>query len=452
MFSKGRANKNMKKENSAIKIVLSVIGVVAISICSFWAGFAVRSASVDEDAETLKYIYQMYQRYYYDSLEGDQVVDLFANSILDQYSEYYSKEEYELIVQTSQGYHKGIGISYNGSTNEVVSVNWNSPADRANIKEGGIVTGLRALEETEITPIISSVNGGDIDSLSKALLAMPEDVDFVLELDYNGEKVYYTLSRQDYTETFVRYYDNTGEYGFRSENGDMNLVLIGENTRYQLGDDLDVAVIDYNGFSGLQGGIWGSAGQMESVLSKFKASGKTQLILDLRDNGGGYMDIMSSVASHFINATEGQRVPICITRDKYAREEIAYSEAVDYLSYNFSDIVVLANDWTASASEALIGAMLDYDSSNIVKIILEESSSNNGVYRTYGKGIMQTTYPNIVRGDAIKLTTAKLFWPISDVSIHDIGVTTNLNSSIGYEKVFNETVQGAFYDALLLLK
>jgi hypothetical protein len=64
--------------------------------------------------------------------------------------------------------------------------------------------------------------------------------------------------------------------------------------------------------------------------------------------------------------------------------------------------------------------MLDYQTISYGDICLSE---RDGVAKTYGKGIMQTTYPlSIFSGDAVKLTTAQLFWPITQKSIHGVGV------------------------------
>ena len=85
----------------------------------------------------------------------------------------------------------------------------------------------------------------------------------------------------------------------------------------------------------------------------------------------------------------------------------------------------MADSGTASASEAFIGACLDYDYRNIVKVVLSRNSK--GEYKTYGKGIMQTTFVNTSVGDALKLTTAKIYWPVSNISIHGVGITENLS-------------------------
>jgi carboxyl-terminal processing protease len=182
------------------------------------------------------------------------------------------------------------------------------------------------------------------------------------------------------------------------------------------------------------------------VLEKFKSNGKSQLILDIRDNGGGYMDVLCEVAGMLVEKESNGQV-VSITIDKYGKEKYFNSKNQTYNEYGFKKIVVLANEHTASASEILIGAMLDYDKSNRVSIVLDGHQKNGQtVYKTYGKGIMQTTYANL-DSSAVKLTTAKMFWPKSRISIHDKGVTTQTSN-----KVYNATNGDAYLYALNMLK
>ncbi|MDE7373288.1 MAG: hypothetical protein K2N18_04415, partial [Clostridia bacterium] len=93
--------------------------------------------------------------------------------------------------------------------------------------------------------------------------------------------------------------------------------------------------------------------------------------------------------------------------------------------YYFDDarITVLADEHTASASECLIGVMIDYETIGFSDIYLHKNGK--GEARTYGKGIMQTSHDDDPSGGALKLTTAEIFWPKSDRSIHGVGVTPN---------------------------
>ena len=106
----------------------------------------------------------------------------------------------------------------------------------------------------------------------------------------------------------------------------------------------------------------------------------------------------------------------------------------------------MCDEGTASASEALIGAMLDYDVNNIVSVVVSSSTLNGQtVYKSYGKGIMQSTFVN-PGGSAVKLTSACIFWPVSNTTIHNKGITTNVSN-----KVVNAPKETALETALSLM-
>ena len=86
-----------------------------------------------------------------------------------------------------------------------------------------------------------------------------------------------------------------------------------------------------------------------------------------------------------------------------------------------SRIYAAGNGNTASASEALLGAMISYGTLGYGDIFVTQTAGEDSA-RTYGKGIMQTTFRNGATGEAIKLTTAEIYWPNS-VSIHGKGIT-----------------------------
>ena len=108
-------------------------------------------------------------------------------------------------------------------------------------------------------------------------------------------------------------------------------------------------------------------------------------------------------------------------------KKVRYAERIE-------KIVFLANSGSASASEALMGSVLDYDKfsgANCTRVILDATYENGKeVFRSYGKGIMQSTITNARTGEALKLTTAKLYWPLSGISIHGVGLTPELDERI----------------------
>ena len=100
-------------------------------------------------------------------------------------------------------------------------------------------------------------------------------------------------------------------------------------------------------------------------------------------------------------------------------EENFYSEnRYDEFFTDSTRIFVLADEFSASASECLIGAMVSFGAVDYADIFVRKEG---GVAKTYGKGIMQTSYVS-PQGSALKLTTAEIFWP-NGKSIHGVGVT-----------------------------
>lgn len=420
------------------KRILIVICSVVIIAGTFFCGYFVGKSGLDEDVKTISYIVNMYKKYYYE--KSNDIVGLFEDALFDKYSEYYTKEEYDLVKKTAKGQREGVGFSYNKLTNEITAVLGNSPAKKAGLKTGGIIMGI-GKDGMEVTNVSKE------NTVDKLLNEIPANTDFVFRVRYGDLLKDFTLQKREYTQTFVSYYDETGEYGFTDTDNGISFERLSDNVDFPLGEKTKTAVLVYSGFSGNSNGIEGSKKQFEIAMSRFKSTGKTCLILDLRDNGGGYMSILESVSAHLICAENGSKQVVSYAKYNDGKVSHFYSDKVDYHDYNFEKIIVLANENSASASEALMGAMLDYDDNKIVNVILEGSVvGDEKVYKSYGKGIMQSTFERIT-GEAIKLTTAKIYWPKTDISIHGVGLTSALD-----ERILNESESGAFYDALSLSK
>ncbi len=395
------------------KIIIPIVSVLG-AVLIFFMGFFTRELTYSNLKRTVLSILDKYEKYYY--YESDDVVDVISDAIFDNYSTYMTKEEYEAVTKEALGKNQGIGVGFNAGSLEIVSVVTNSPCDKAGVKKGGTIVKV-AVNGTEkpfsnyeqFIDVLDDVSIGTAISLS---------------VDYNGEVERFDVVKAEYKRSYVTYQDATGTYNFLDDGG-MKLCL--KNLDAITSDK--TAYIKYEQFSGKGSGTDGSVGQLKSALSKFRNDGNKNLILDLRDNGGGYMDILTEVAGLFVEKQSDKQV-VSIARDKYQKEQKFYVKNNNYSSYGFESIIVLANENTASASEVLIGAMLDYDSQNKVTIVLDGYVENEQTtYRTYGKGIMQTTYLNL-DGSAVKLTTAEIFWPKSNVSIHGIGVTENTSPKV----------------------
>ena len=410
------------------KLTKRIIGgllTVLFAVALFFSGFFVaKKVYMSKDLESIKFILDVYKEYYYQ--EEDNLPYIFADSLMDEYSRYYTKEEYELTQKASSGYRKAIGISVDNNL-IVTKVLYNSPAEKEGLTEGAKIT---------------HVNGVSINTRADFEDQTQAD-EFTFTTLYLGEQKSFTICKQEFTETFVRYYDSEKEYGFEGE----EISLKQKATTLQQELDEDTGYLIYRGFSAINSNaeeswkddITTSAGQFASALNIYKQTGKTKLIIDLRNNGGGYMTVLSSVLSHFMNDDKA-----LIAEAKYKNDETEsfYSHTAGRKDYTFESITVLVNENTASASEAFVGALLDYDDEGVVKVICEYNSARAN-YSSFGKGIMQSTVVNKLSDEAVKLTVAEIFWPVSKKSIHGKGISSAVDN-----RVFSAQDNGQPIDAL----
>lgn len=395
-----------------MKRILTVIIAVVVAVGVFFAGYFVGSF-VDTDVATLKFVLENYKRYYL--YEDENYLDIMVDSLLskDKYSEYYSKEEYDVIKKSAEGKQAGVGISIDTQSLKIVRVVGNSPAEKSGVKAGGRITAYKKSTQSEY---ISSGKTADFNDFMSQVNVGEEICLKVLYLTEEG----FIIKKQEYQETFVNYVDNKGAYRFSDASGKMQFTAYEDDITKSL--DENTAYLKYTSFNGRLSDLSGSVKQFETALAKFKENEKNKLILDLRGNGGGFMDIMCKIASHLIGTDKSNPlVSKAIYKD--GKIDRFTAQNVKYTKYDFERIIILANDGTASASEALIGACLDYDSRDVVRVVLSKNA--DGSYRTYGKGIMQTTMESL-QGGAIKLTTAQIFWPESNVTINEVGVNKSI--------------------------
>lgn len=431
---------------SVLKKVLYSLTAFAVALVVFFGGFWTAKLTADKDLKELEFILSVYKKNYYDIDEEKDLVGLFADELLkdDKFSEYYTKEQFAEIKRSDAGNREGVGVALDKS-GRVVTVIGNSPAYRAGVKENGVITGVKAVGASGFI----KVNGDE--EIGEKFAEFKPDEQLIIEVDYDGKKQEHTIKRSAYLQTYVKYYSFSGEYAFLSDDGKIvEFSRMGDNTRYPLSgsENEKIAVIDYDGFSGNGAGLTGSVGQFEKALEKFGEEGKETLIVDLRDNGGGFVNIMLSVASMLTTERNGEKLVGMVVKESGGNTERYVMPKASGQKYGVKNVIFLANDGSASASEALMGCLLDYDTDSSVRVILEKSVDTAGeaVYKTYGKGVMQTTFTSLT-GSALKLTTAKLFFPVSGKCIHGVGLTPALDT-----RVVAETEDGCFFDALKLYK
>ncbi len=390
-------------------VVIACLLVLAVGAGSFCAGWFGYRATIDERMRSLIWAIDQTDRNYYQEIDLDALYDDMFDALggsLDKYSTYYSPEESKKLEQQHSGNNVGLGINLAQVQDGVQfsSVMENSPACIAGLKRGDYIVGYAGTDGAMVAA--SNVNQivQYIDGQTGAITLYCAD-------DAGGTNTRaITLERKAFIAAYVVYADSETGYVFR---GERTLTLVQTQEKISQLDD-KTAYIRLDSFNG------NVAGQLRSCLTLMRLRGRDNLIVDLRGNGGGYLDKLNEVSSCLLK-TEIARPLVSVARYRDGSEERFYATGNSYGEYftSSSKITVLADVMTASASEALIGAMIDYGTIGYSDVVLHDWSGAH----TYGKGIMQTHYKNYFTGETMKLTSATVHWPVSGRCIHDVGIT-----------------------------
>lgn len=148
-------------------------------------------------------------------------------------------------------------------------------------------------------------------------------------------------------------------------------------------------------------------------IEELKTQGMKKLVIDLRDNPGGDLNVVAQIADKLLPSGI-----ITYTEDKNGKKNTIYSDDKE----TDMPMAVLVNGGSASASEVLTGALKDYDKAIVIGT------------KTYGKGIVQTVYP-FSDGSGMSVTTARYFSP-NGVCIHGVGIEPDIQAELpaGLEK------------------
>lgn len=322
----------------------------------------------------------------------------------------------------------GLALTRKYETMRVYQVVGNSPADKAGLRRGMYILKYGATAEKD--KMVSGSTGNfrafvasldfDLDGKGKKTNTKTFYLQCSFDKDADPEPVKITMT--EYLASYCYYRDNTLSYRFRTKDNlpkNEKPKLEREETGEFL-SELD----DNTGYIALTEFTASVADQFKECLKYMKDHGKSNLILDLRGNGGGYMTVLVDIAACFLKdaGSGNQKIAYAIFRNGGAVSYSAYGSSYNSYFSEDSRITVLADEYTASASECLIGAMVDYGAIKFSDIYLHQNGK--GIAKTYGKGIMQTSYDDDPAGGALKITVADVYWPKSGKNIHGVGVNT----------------------------
>jgi carboxyl-terminal processing protease len=358
-----------------------------VLICLVMIGLNHFSLAANAEGSTgstkINEILQLLSNNHISGASEDQLTDAaikgMIDSLHDPYTQYFTKEEESQFLDAVSGRYLGIGIQteVDGKSIAISDVISGASADQSGLVKGDQ---LQDVNGNNVTP--DNIN----DLFQKASAGKKE-----------GDTVTLTVIRGAETKQVTVSFKN------------MEVPIV---TSQLLSDG--VGYISLLAFSGDADKAFAAS------LQELKNKGMKSLIIDLRNNGGGYIETARAIASHFI-----QDQPLMITKDRDGKENTIAVKDGTKAAY---PIVILVNGYTASASEVFAGAMQDYKLAQIVGV------------QTYGKGVTQNVIP-LFNGGALKITTEEYYTP-NHHPVNHIGIKPDIEASGPAEQLVK-----AFYAA-----
>lgn len=294
-------------------------------------------------------------------------------SSIDEHSVYYKSGEFQQFISQLEGAVGGIGITFNevGDTLVVGSVYEDSPAAKAGVLPGDI---LYSADGNSLIGIALSAAQNYIRGEVGTQVVVG-----VLREGYT-EPLYFTIIREEIGEKLSVYH-----------------------TVYEGVDQSDPTKTRQLMYIRIYTFMDNSAAQFKEAIDEADSKGITDIVIDVRDNGGGYLGAAAEIANFFV--PEGN---VIVTEDhKLDMMDVVYKSDNKRTAEN--DVVVLVNENSASASEILAAAIQE----NGVGVVIGT--------RTYGKGTVQSSV-SLKDDEAMKFTVAYYLTP-SGNNIDKIGVT-----------------------------
>lgn len=318
-------------------------------------------------AKKIEYIEAILDKYYLNEIDDEKAVEGaiegYIASLGDPYTEYIPKDEMEEYTEQLIGNYVGIGIymvkNIEKNTIEVLQPIKDSPAEEAGILPGDTIISVDGIK----------YDGDSMDAAADSIKG-EEGTTVKLEILRKQETKFFEITRKKVATNPVL-----------AEKLDNNIGY------------LEITSFDE-----------GTADNFKTKYENLKSQGITSLIIDLRNNGGGLVSEALQIADYII--PKGKE--ILVTVDKNKKEEITKTEEDVLIDM---PIVVLVNEYSASASEILAGALKDNEEAKIIGTT------------TYGKGVIQQLL-TLKDGSGLKVTIEEYYTP-NRTKINGVGIEPN---------------------------
>jgi len=328
----------------------------------------VSGAAIDWNKVTDKEeeIYNTIDEYYLNGIDNDKMKDGIykgmVDSLGDPYTVYYNSEEYKQFTSSSSGTYSGIGVavSQNVTTGAITIVKTfkKGSGEKEGMKPGDVIYKVegKRIEGLELSKVVSMIKGKEGTFVKVTVLRDGKEIEFNLE-----------RKKLEVDTVNYRMEDRSGK---------------------------KIGYISVSEFDEV------TASQFKSAISELSKEGMEGLVIDLRDNPGGLLDVTCEMLDRMI-----KKGLLVYTVDKYGKR--VDEDATDSDSFD-KPVAILVNGNSASASEVFSGAMKDYKAATLVGT------------KTFGKGIVQSIVP-FGDGTAMKVTVSKYYTP-NGVNIHGTGI------------------------------
>lgn len=348
----------MKKDSNLLPIYVFTSLAIGVLLGSFF-NFPTPAVPVAENMHRnkLNRLIDFIESEYVDKINTDSIVDLTVNNILsnlDPHSVYLPPDENEEAAQYMKGDFVGIGVNFYmfKDTVAIIRPTENGPAEKAGLKPGDRI-----------------LFAGSQKLFGKQF---PTDSLFAKLKGQQGSQVELTVFR-------------------KSENKTFKVTLTREVVPVK---SIEAAVMlsSNMGYVKINRFAESTYQEFKDALSKLVASGATGMVIDVRDNGGGYLEKAIEIADEILVEKE----LIVFTKNKKGKVDKSFASAGGI--FEKGKVYILINENSASASEILAGAVQDNDRGLIVG------------RRSFGKGLVQREM-DFEDGSAVRLTVARYYTP-----------------------------------------
>ena len=349
----------MKLRNFLWPLLLVVSLAIGVIIGGYFPFFnkPLGDSFQDKGRDKLNKLIDLIEKEYVDNVDTDSIIDLTVNNILaqlDPHSVYIAKNEMDEVQESMKGSFVGIGVNYYNykDTLTVIKPVFGGPSYKAGLKNGD-----RILYADDFKLFGNDFKNDSLVSILKG---------------DSGSKVTLKVFRKKENKIFSVVVTR-GEIPLKSV-------------------DVGLMLKDKTGFIKINRFSETTYAEFKTALDELIKNGAKEIILDLRENGGGYMDQAVQIVDEFLSDGD----IIVKTINKQGKERI--TKATNKGSFENGKLTILINENSASASEIIAGAIQDNDRGTIVG------------RRSYGKGLVQREM-YLGDGSAVRLTTARYYTP-----------------------------------------